>query len=641
MSPRLGGIVLVVVGLALLPTRRASAATTRPAAEKVPVLLDTDLGTDAADAFALALAVASDEIDLRGVTTAGRNAEDRAWMACRFLTHAGRKDVPVAWGRGEQPGPAVGWQIQYRRHPAVVWDRTAKPAKAPAVDLLYDRLKADPGKVTLVSIGPPTNVARLFEAHPDCKPWVRHVILVDPTADPDAGNSVLRSGVPVTIVPAREVAKLRLDDTDRRKLFAACTPLTYQVQALYELWDESNAEPPAGMGDALAIALAFSDEFCRAGRANLMVEDKSLEIVSGKPNCRLVTAVDAEKFARWYVDRVAGFGESALPKPPGNESKLVDRGGLPNRVHAFEDYETDIEKRWWMSGKPETKDIPLGGRRACRGVLTQDFDDRMGDMRANYRAVVFNPVPGPPMGKNTRLAFRYKLHGTDTLRVQLFSLSNGYHRYLSVKGLPQDRWEEGAVDMTQMRRPDGTGGPLSEDERIDDIQFYVDPRADLLIDDMVLYDAAPAEEKRPFPKRILYTGWFDTGKQGQEWPGEFEIVKHDPPLTWKAAKAVTDATTGEARLRLGLRGMRPLGGKTELRFRYRVNGADRVDVSLVNSKTGQHVDGAAESLVEGEWAETTAVFGAGPGEVDTVRFVVPKGAGLLVDDVLLYEPAPP
>jgi len=72
--------------------------------------------------------------------------------------------------------------------------------------------------------------------------------------------------------------------------------------------------------------------------------------------------------------------------------------------------------------------------------------------------MTFNPVPGPPMGKNTRLSFRCWLKGTDTLRVQLYSLTNGYHRYLSVSGLEQGKWLDGCVDMTQMRRPDGSGG---------------------------------------------------------------------------------------------------------------------------------------------------------------------------------------
>ena len=60
--------------------------------------------------------------------------------------------------------------------------------------------------------------------------------------------------------------------------------------------------------------------------------------------------------------------------------------------------------------------------------------------------MIFNPVPGPPMGKNTRLSFRYWLKGSDTLRVQLYSLSNGYHRYLSIKNLPQGPWETATVD---------------------------------------------------------------------------------------------------------------------------------------------------------------------------------------------------
>jgi hypothetical protein len=52
--------------------------------------------------------------------------------------------------------------------------------------------------------------------------------------------------------------------------------------------------------------------------------------------------------------------------------------------------------------------------------------------------------------------------------------------------LPQGRWETATADMTSVRRPNGSGGPLAEDERIDDIQFYVHPRAELLIDDIVL-----------------------------------------------------------------------------------------------------------------------------------------------------------
>ena len=81
------------------------------------------------------------------------------------------------------------------------------------------------------------------------------------------------------------------------------------------------------------------------------------------------------------------------------------------------------------------------------------------------------------------------------------------------------------------RRPDGSGGSLARDERIDDIQFYIDPAGELLIDDLILYEAAPGGEPRIMPSRPIFTGWLDTGKQGVEWPGEFQIVLHEKP--WK------------------------------------------------------------------------------------------------------------
>jgi hypothetical protein len=196
------------------------------------------------------------------------------------------------------------------------------------------------------------------------------------------------------------------------------------------------------------------------------------------------------------------------------------------------------------------------------------------------------------------------------------------------------------VDLTQARRPDGSGGPLSEDERIDDVQFYADPRAELLIDDLVLYDAAAPDEKRPFPKRILYTGWFDTGKQGKEWPGTFEIADKEGYF-WKAAKSVENAETKAPWISLHLRGERPLGEKTQLFFRYKLSGAESMQVVLVNrtAKDKHVVD--LKKLTTGKWAEATAEFPAEAkrgDRVDEIQFLLPKGAELLLDDVLLYEP---
>ena len=656
---------LVVVGLFVMAAPVMGIAT-EPPRERIPILLDTDIGSDVDDAFALGLALASPTLDLRGVTTVSGDAENRAWIVCRLLTAVGRRDIPVAWGRDPQPDQPVNWQIQYRRHPAVIYNRSVKPVKASAVELLYSRLKAEPGKLTIVAVGPLTNVARLLTEHPDCKPWIKRIVLMGgsvrvgfaPKSPPEAewnikldvvaAKTVFMSGIPLVVAPLDATASLQLKEPLLGKLFAACTPLTLQIQALYQLWEK----PTPILFDPLAVALVGNQQFCTMEDLHLEVDDQGLtRIGKGLPNARVATAVKADEFLTWYVDTVSK-GQPVFPNSPHNHSSVIARGGLPNRVHCFEDFETDIEKRWWMSGRVETANVPPGSKRACRGVLTQDFDDLQGDMRAMYTAVVFNPVPGPPMGKNTRLSFRYWLKGTSTLRVQIYSLTNGYHRYLSLlRELPQEKWETATVDMTAVRRPDGRGGPLSENERIDDVQFYIDPRAELIIDDIVLYDEAVPDEKRPFPKTFHFTGWFDTGKQGQEWPGTFEIIDKAGSV-WKAARSVENPDSGTPWIRLSLRGERPLGETTQLGFRYRLSGADSLRVLLLNSKKPESRIVDMKGVQQDLWTEATAKFttdsrgsdGASsqpkPGEsADEIQFLLPKGAQLLLDDVLLYEPA--
>ena len=86
------------------------AALTIAASAKVPVILDTDIGTDMYDAFALALVLASPELDVRGVTTVSDDAYTRAMIVCRFLEAAGRQDIPVAAGRPRLQTPAMAGQ---------------------------------------------------------------------------------------------------------------------------------------------------------------------------------------------------------------------------------------------------------------------------------------------------------------------------------------------------------------------------------------------------------------------------------------------------------------------------------------------------------------------------------------------------
>jgi inosine-uridine nucleoside N-ribohydrolase len=636
------------------------------APERIPVVIDTDIGSDIDDAFALALAVASPELEVVGITTVGAAApwdpfvgqrkdrdDHRAWLVCRFLTQVGIKSMPVAAGADPQPQIPLDWQVQYRRHPAAIYNRTLKPVKESAVELMT-RLANEREGLTIIALGPLTNVARFIKEQPDAAKRLREIVVMGGSiavgydgkakhepewnikSDIAAAKAVLSSGLPITLVPLDSTATVKLDKSQRDRLFSAHTPLTYQVQNLYELWGK---ETPI-LFDPVAVRCAFGHKMLTIKKKAIVVDDRGMTVaVDKEPNMRVAIGIDADEFVTWYVDRVRSVGKEFLPKPPKNATTLIDPGGFPARVHVFEDYETDIEKRWWMCGKLETKDVSAAAGRACRGVLTQDFDDKQGDTATMYRAVIFNPVPGPPMGPNTRLRFRYKLTGTDTLRVQLYSLTNGYHRYLSVSGLEHGKWAEGAVDMTRIRRPDGTGGALAADERIDDIQFYVDPRAELLIDDVILYEAALEGEKRPFPKRVIFTGWFDTGKQGVEWPGEFEIIPHEKPRTWKAARSMARPAPRDPWLRIGLRGARQLPPAVEIKFKYQLVGAKTATVEFWDTRAGRvrTIEWTPEKI--GEWAETTISLPGADATADELRFTLPKGGQLTVDDVLVYEPA--
>src|SRR5689334_21078067 len=93
----LAGCILLAA-LMTLPAEARGAPLT-----KVPIILDTDIGSGIDDAFALALILGSPEFELRGVTTVSGNTQQRAMMLCRFLTMTGRRHTPVAAGAEPQP----------------------------------------------------------------------------------------------------------------------------------------------------------------------------------------------------------------------------------------------------------------------------------------------------------------------------------------------------------------------------------------------------------------------------------------------------------------------------------------------------------------------------------------------------------
>src|SRR5262245_43758053 len=334
----------------------AGLAPAVPAAAQVPprlpVIIDTDIGSDIDDAFALALALASPELDIQAITTVGGQADDRAWIVCRFLSHGGFRSIPVAFGREPQLRFPLDWQIQYRRHPAPTFNRTQKPEKMSAVELMHQKIKEQPGKLTIIALGPLTNVAQLLRDHPDARPLIKRIVLMggsiligyDGKQQPEpewniksdiaAAQAVFTSGVPLTVVPLDATATLKLGRQERDRLFSAYTPLTLQLQTLYELWDK---QTPI-LFDPAAVAAAFDERFLTIETMNLYVDDKGMTRVGdGDGRVKVAVATKQAEFVRWFVERVRSVGKTMLPAPPKNLSKFVERGNFPAKVHVAED----------------------------------------------------------------------------------------------------------------------------------------------------------------------------------------------------------------------------------------------------------------------------------------------------------------
>ena len=128
----------------------------------IPIVIDTDVGADPDDALALMLALASLEVDVRGVTIVSGDVAWRARIATRLLGMAGRSDVPVFLGRGDPPqmsgaeGEGV-LDLPYQGPEATV-------QTTPAVDWLLAESRRR--SFHLVAIGPLTNVAAAIEQDP-------------------------------------------------------------------------------------------------------------------------------------------------------------------------------------------------------------------------------------------------------------------------------------------------------------------------------------------------------------------------------------------------------------------------------------------------------------------------------------------
>ncbi len=300
---------------ALIMTACFSPAADTPA--KIPIILDTDIGTDIDDAFALALIINSPEFELLGVTTVSGDTAARARLAAKFLWEAGGKwrEVPVVAGM-----PGAAQPIEQTR-----WANgfvSPQILKESAVDFMRSKFHRYPGEVTLIAIGELTNVAALIKADPLAAKKIKRIALMggsiargyEPGSKPDAewniksnpaaAQVVFSSGIPIIMAPLDVTAMLQLDAAGRIRIFNQNTPVASALAAVYQLW---NHETPT-LFDPMAVALAVDPTLCQTKELAVEVDDRGFtRVVDGRPaNASVGLSTNPARFFEFYLARVAG-----------------------------------------------------------------------------------------------------------------------------------------------------------------------------------------------------------------------------------------------------------------------------------------------------------------------------------------------
>ena len=317
-------LTLGVLGLfcSAAPSARGQQPAAAPKGGPQLAILDTDIGDDIDDAFALALALKSPELRLLGITTTYGDTELRARLVDRFLSAVGANEITVASGVPTAHSNVFTQAFYAKWIPKVTYDD--------GVGFLLDQIKAHPGKITLIAIGPLTNVEAAIKKDPATFKKLKRVVMMGgsiyrgyddgktgahtpPAAewnilcDPAGAKALLASGVPVFMMPL-DSTQIRLETENREAIFSHGYPLTDQLTLLYHQWlahtDGHSAAPT--LFDPVAVAYAVHPELCPTKPMHLEVDEKGFTrpVDGGEPNAQVCLESNEPGFLQLLLDRI-------------------------------------------------------------------------------------------------------------------------------------------------------------------------------------------------------------------------------------------------------------------------------------------------------------------------------------------------
>jgi purine nucleosidase len=297
---------------------RTSSTPTAASMGGEKVIIDTDIGDDIDDVFALALAFKSPELQVLGVMTGFGDTEARAKIVDRFLGETGHAEIPVLAGKAtatknpmSQRGYGEGGHF-------------AKAPHSDAVEFLLAQTRKYPGEITLFAIGPLMNIGAAIDKDAATFRKLKRVVLmggcikrgygdlgytpaVGPMAewnilnDIPSANKLFASGVAVYVMPL-DSTQLKMDEVKRAFLFSQGTAMTGALASLYYQWGQTTPT----LFDPMTIAFALKPELCPVTPMRLHVDDRGFtRVEEGAANAQVCLDSSSEEFFKFYLKRVA------------------------------------------------------------------------------------------------------------------------------------------------------------------------------------------------------------------------------------------------------------------------------------------------------------------------------------------------
>lgn len=319
------------------------------------IILDIDPGID--DAMALLLATQSPELEIEAVTVVSGNVmvDLGAQNALKLVELAGRPDIPVAKGARHplRRRLVTAEMVHGRNGLGGLQLPVSKKQLDPryAVDLIIELVNSNPGEITLVPVGPLTNIALALRKDPGLASKIPKIILMGgsigrgnstPAAeanihnDAEAASEVFESGIPITMVGLGATSQVLITREHLGDLRASPSPIAKAVASMAEFYiafNERAGRSGASLHDPLAVGLAIDKNFATEMKPmridvetrgehtyGMTVANRNLiqrELVDAgdhdelgearqiRPNAEVPLVIDQERFVHFFLNRIA------------------------------------------------------------------------------------------------------------------------------------------------------------------------------------------------------------------------------------------------------------------------------------------------------------------------------------------------